>query len=185
MLQLHRRSSVRQETITCKRLDTLLFLVQAYFIDLCTQLDGNTNVSQENPKTRRSFIYKKTGSKCTENRTKLKRLRSSWAGLKRINFDGANLRSCKLAEANLSNCSFREANLSEASLWRANLRNSILDGAELRGTDLEWCNLEGCTVKDVRMQRTILPLQLMSREQWDEAIRTGDRLQLRTPTAHQ
>ena len=83
MLQLHRRSSVRQETITCKRLDTLLFLVQAYFIDLCTQLDGNTNVSQENPKTRRSFIYKKTGSKCTENRTKLRRLRSSWAGLKR------------------------------------------------------------------------------------------------------
>jgi len=45
-------------------------------------------------------------------------------------------------------------------------------------TDLEWCNLDGCTLHQAVIQRTLLPLHALSKEDITDAITHGKQLRM-------
>ena len=93
--------------------------------------------------------------------------------LSEMDFSGVNLENCKMAETNLSKSVFHGANLSGASLWKANLKRADFSNAILVDTDLERCILERTKFLGASIQRAILPLQIVTREEINDAVEHG------------
>ena len=58
------------------------------------------------------------------------------------------------------------------------MKDAVLDGATLDEADLDFSNLDGCTLRGARIRKAIFPLDALSLEEVQSAVRLGHRLRM-------
>ena len=103
------------------------------------------------------------------------------ANLVKVDFSGCDLRGSNLSYANLKDAIFREADLRGTSLWNANLEGADFSGANLEDADLDYAKLRGAILFKANIRRTVLPTELIPREDILASVDTGCKVGIKRP----